>query len=242
MPCPTPDGVVAAPEHMAVGAPSEWVRRWAQTLKPGSRVLDVACGHGRHMAWLQQQGHAVTGIDRDADALRAASRWGQVVQADLEAGQPWPLLQKPIEPEISTAAHVATQVAEPSASSALSAVAPNQPGADALPETFDAVVVTNYLWRPLFPLLFASLRCGGLLIYETFSSGNEKFGRPRRPEFLLQTGELLRLALAQPNVQVLGFEEGRLTQPDRVVQSVTLWVGNSVVNSQHFRPRVMECM
>lgn len=190
--------------HHAPAQASAWVQRWSHLLAPGSTVLDVACGSGRHMAWLQQQGHRVTGIDRDPDALRLAGRWGTVCQADLENGDPWPL---PAD-----------------------AASPQQP------QPFDAVVVTNYLWRPLFPTVFATLRQGGLLIYETFAAGHERFGRPRRPEFLLQPGELLRLALAQPAVRVLGFEEGLLTQPDRVVQSITLWVGDSVVNSQHLRP------
>lgn len=56
---------------------------------------------------------------------------------------------------------------------------------------FDAIVVTNYLHRPLLPLLVASLEPGGVLIYETFASGNERFGRPSNPDFLLRPGELL---------------------------------------------------
>jgi SAM-dependent methyltransferase len=56
---------------------------------------------------------------------------------------------------------------------------------------FDAVVVTNYLWRPLLPTLLASLAPGGVLIYETFTQGNESVGKPSRPDFLLRPGELL---------------------------------------------------
>jgi SAM-dependent methyltransferase len=56
---------------------------------------------------------------------------------------------------------------------------------------FGAVVVTNYLWRPLFPLIAASLAPGGLLIYETFSAGNETVGKPSRADFLLSPAELL---------------------------------------------------
>src|SRR5690606_11024743 len=56
---------------------------------------------------------------------------------------------------------------------------------------FAGVVVTNYLHRPLLPLLVASVAPGGLLIYETFARGNERFGRPRNPDFLLAPGELL---------------------------------------------------
>lgn len=55
---------------------------------------------------------------------------------------------------------------------------------------FDGIVVTNYLHRPLFPVLAASLRPGGVLIYETFAKGHERYGRPRNPDYLLVDGEL----------------------------------------------------
>ena len=58
-------------------------------------------------------------------------------------------------------------------------------------ERFEGVVVTNYLYRPLFPRLIGSLAPGGVLLYETFMLGNERFGRPSNPEFLLRPGELL---------------------------------------------------
>ncbi|HEY5762344.1 MAG TPA: methyltransferase domain-containing protein [Rhodocyclaceae bacterium] len=61
-------------------------------------------------------------------------------------------------------------------------------------ETFDAVVVCRYLHRPLFPQILATVTPGGLLIYETFMLGNEQYGRPSRPEFLLAPGELAALA------------------------------------------------
>lgn len=77
-------------------------------------------------------------------------------------------------------------------------------------EAFEGIVVTNYLHRPLLPKLAASLREGGVLIYETFMVGNEKFGRPSNPAFLLQPGEL-RMAFG--DLQVLGFEEGPVTAP-----------------------------
>lgn len=70
---------------------------------------------------------------------------------------------------------------------------------------FHAVVVTNYLWRPLFPALRQSLHKGGVLIYETFALGNEAFGRPRNPDFLLRRGELLELA---QGLTIVAFEDG----------------------------------
>ncbi len=83
------------------------------------------------------------------------------------------------------------------------------------PETFDAIVVTNYLHRPLMPLLLASLAGGGVLIYETFAAGNERFGKPSNPDFLLQSGELLSLC---SGMHIVAYEEGFLTSPDRLVQ------------------------
>ncbi|MBC7609864.1 MAG: class I SAM-dependent methyltransferase [Polaromonas sp.] len=70
---------------------------------------------------------------------------------------------------------------------------------------FDAVVVTNYLWRPLMPTLLASLAPGAVLIYETFTQGNETVGKPSRPDFLLRTGELLTLCA---DLRVVAFEDG----------------------------------
>ena len=77
-------------------------------------------------------------------------------------------------------------------------------------ETFEGVVVTNYLHRPLFPKLKDSLKDGGVLIYETFMVGNERFGRPSNPAFLLQPGELRTVF---GDLRVLGFEEGPVTVP-----------------------------
>ena len=58
---------------------------------------------------------------------------------------------------------------------------------------FDLVVVCNYLWRPLFDTIRSSVKPGGLLIWETFADGQQTIGRPSRPDFLLQRGELLRV-------------------------------------------------
>jgi SAM-dependent methyltransferase len=82
---------------------------------------------------------------------------------------------------------------------------------------FDAVVVTNYLWRPLMGTLLASLAPGGVLIYETFAQGNETVGKPSRPDFLLRTGELLHLC---KGLRVVAFEEGYLDAPPRFVQRI----------------------
>lgn len=154
---------------------SPWIERWGSPLPPG-RALDLACGSGRHLRWLQARGWQVTGVDRDEQALAGLTGLGELVLADLEGG-PWPL------------------------------------GA----RVFDLVVVTNYLWRPLLPQLVAAVAPGGTLLYETFALGNEQYGRPSRPDFLLRPGELLD---ACAGLQVMGYESGQLAAPDRVVQRI----------------------
>lgn len=72
---------------------------------------------------------------------------------------------------------------------------------------FGAIVVANYLYRPLFPVLFAALAPDGVLIYETFAEGNEAFGRPRNPDHLLKTGELLDLVHGR--LLVVAYEHGK---------------------------------
>lgn len=87
------------------------------------------------------------------------------------------------------------------------------------PQEFQALVVTNYLWRPLFPLFMESLAPGGFLIYETFSSGNETVGKPSRPDFLLKSGELLT---SFTGFRTIAFEEGFLPDPPRFVQRIVV--------------------
>lgn len=159
-----------------MGQPSDWVQRWAPLLPAGATVLDVACGSGRHLRWLAEQGFQVTGVDRDEAAVAPLRALGEIVVADLEAG-PWPL-----------------------------------PG-----RRFDAVLVTNYLWRPLWQPLLASVAEGGLLVYETFADGQQAYGRPSRPEFLLRPGELLQVCAG---MHVLAYEDGLLPAPERRVQRI----------------------
>ena len=77
--------------------------------------------------------------------------------------------------------------------------------------TFGAVVVTNYLHRPLFPALLDALMPGGVLLYETFMEGNERFGRPSRPEFLLKDGELLELVRGR--FSITAYEARMISEP-----------------------------
>lgn len=89
---------------------------------------------------------------------------------------------------------------------------------------FDAVVVTNYLWRALMPQLLACLAPAGVLIYETFALGNESVGKPARPDFLLRPGELLEVC---KGLRVVAFEDGfeeglsgPVSRPSRYMQRI----------------------
>ena len=77
--------------------------------------------------------------------------------------------------------------------------------------SFSGIVVANYLHRPLFPRLLEALAPGGVLIYETFAAGNEKYGRPANPDFLLRTGELLELARGR--FKVVAYEDVHVSEP-----------------------------
>ena len=193
-----PDRPVPEVQDNAVNTASPWVARWSHLAPPGASVLDIACGGGRHLEWFARRGHAVTGIDRDTEAARQRVSSAELITADIEAG-PWPL-----------------------------APVPSSNGED-LPTTrrFGLVVVTNYLWRPLMPQIMDSVAPGGVLIYETFAIGNETVGRPRRPEFLLQPGELLR---ACADWHIVAYENGTLSTPVRFVQRIAA-VRKAAVNA-----------
>ena len=89
-------------------------------------------------------------------------------------------------------------------------------------QRFGGIVVTNYLHRPLLPVLARSLAEQGVLIYETFMLGNEKFGKPSNPDFLLRPGELLQ---AFANLAVVAFEQGQTERS--VVQRICVIRGEA---------------
>lgn len=98
---------------------------------------------------------------------------------------------------------------------------------------FDAVVVTNYLWRPRLPHIVAAVAEGGVLIYETFAAGNETVGRPSNPDFLLRPGELL---CAAEGLRVVAYEDGFLDAPDRFVQRIVAVHETAAANAPVRRP------
>ena len=95
---------------------------------------------------------------------------------------------------------------------------------------FSGIVVCNYLFRPLFPHILASLAPGGVLIMETFGQGNEQFGKPSNPLFLLAPQELLHLGRHAPNqpLQVVAYEAGYVASPKpAIIQRVCLIKGEN---------------
>jgi hypothetical protein len=132
------------------------------------------------MRFFRERGHPVTGVDRDTGGV--ADLGGQpdveIVQVDLESGEPWPFESR----------------------------------------TFEAVVVVNYLHRPLLADIVGAVGRGGVLLYETFRRGQEEFGRPRNPDFLLDAGELLEAV--RGTLRVVAYEDVRLDDPPRLVQRI----------------------
>ena len=121
---------------------------------------------------------------------------------------------------IQAAGHAALQTLQFDLESEQAAQHPDWPFA---PARFAGIVVTNYLHRPLFDVMLASLAPGGVLIAETFADGNGLFGKPSNPAFLLQPGELLALAQRASDLRVLAFEDGYVAAPKpAMVQRICL--------------------
>lgn len=162
--------------HHELATPSDWVVRWGTMIPARGRVLDVACGSGRHARWLAARGYEVDAVDRDAQSLATLAGVEGVYPlcADIE-GAPWPYERG----------------------------------------RYAGVVVTNYLHRPLLPELLAALAPEGVLIYETFAVGHERYGRPSSPDFLLRPGELLELV--RTRLRVVAYEAIHIDNPKPAV-------------------------
>jgi SAM-dependent methyltransferase len=155
MPAHAIDRAVAA----RLGA-AAWLLDNADLLPPGGRVLDVACGRGRHALLLGGAGFDVTAIDRDASVI------AQVREDAARLG-------------VTITTHVVDLETDP----------PPSLGS----QVYDAVLVFNYLHRPLLPALKAAVKPGGRIFYETFTRRQAERGHPRNPAFLLEDGELAAL-------------------------------------------------
>lgn len=155
--------------------PSPWVRRFLALVPniEGSRVLDLACGGGRHTRLFLDAGYDVLAVDRDVSGLADPSPTPRLklMETDLEGSGGWPLKG----------------------------------------EMFEGIVVTNYLFRPILSDIVGAVAPGGVLLYETFAQGNERFGRPRNPDFLLREGELLETVKGE--LAVVAYEHGEISEP-----------------------------
>ncbi len=155
-----------------IGTPSQWVVEHAALIHKGGRVLDLACGSGRHAIWLAGQGYQVYAVDRDAQAVAGMQGMANISVSitDIETGH-WPETD----------------------------------------QRYDGIVVSRYLFRPLLSTLAEMLNPDGVLIYETFMIGNERYGRPSNPDYLLQPDEL-KMVYA-PLLRIYAFEQGRFEEP-----------------------------
>jgi SAM-dependent methyltransferase len=149
----------------------DWLLDHLDAIPRGRRVLDIACGRGRHARIMASHGWDVLAIDRDPEALAQLATDvvglpGNVTTLciDLEAG---PIV-------LGTAA-------------------------------FGAVLVFNYLHRPLMPAIVEAIERGGVLVYETFTTKQAERGRPKNPAFLLHPGELQTLVAP---LEVVAQREG----------------------------------
>ena len=152
--------------------PSAWVETHVGLIRPSGRVLDLACGSGRHARYLADLGFRVVAVDIDLTGVTeiATDERVELIEADLE-NDAWPFVDM----------------------------------------RFDGIVVCNYLHRPHFPLLINALDDAGVLVFDTFAVGNERFGKPRNPDFLLRPGELLDAF--STSLSVVAYEHGRVDEP-----------------------------
>ena len=159
--------------HLRITEPSPWLVRFAPLIKPEGRVLDLACGGGRHGRYLLDRGCKVTFLDRETSAITDLNDRANatVIETDLEQGNDIFSGSGPLNGEC-----------------------------------FDAIVITNYLYRPLLDDIVTAIGKNGVLIYETFARGNERFTRPRNPDHLLKSGELLEMVAGK--MQVIAYEHG----------------------------------
>ena len=174
--CARPWDLITVKSHQELNVPaSDWVQTHTSKIKAGGRVLDYACGSGRHAVWLAKQGFQVVAIDRDLASLQQIKSNHPDLSIQIEAID--------LETDTWSLGHLGQ---------------------------FDAVIVTNYLYRPFLQKLPNLLNSQGVLIYETFALGNEAFGKPSNPDFLLKPNELLGFA---SNMRILAYEDLMVSQP-----------------------------
>ena len=163
--------------HLDTTKPVNWVISYLNRIPKRGRVLDLACGSGRHTRLLLGKGYSVTAVDRDISQICNLCETDnlEILEYDLEGPEGWPFSSG----------------------------------------YFDGIIVVNYLHRPLFPSIIDSLAENGVLIYQTFASGNENYGSPRNPDFLLVKDELLDFFGLR--LEVVAFRQGYTRRPSPAV-------------------------
>ena len=158
------------PGHAGLTAVSPWIARFAPLAAAGGSVIDLACGGGRHGRYFLKRHHSVSFLDKSLDGVAdiADAPGVEMILADLENGDPWPLDHR----------------------------------------QFATVIVVNYLYRPILPAIVEAVAPGGILLYETFAQGNERYGRPRNPDYLLAPGELIDAVAGR--LTVIAYQHGSL--------------------------------
>lgn len=156
--------------------PSAWIVKYAPLINKKGRVLDLACGNGRHAMWFAKYDFHVDAMDCDDQVTSNMVGINNinVIVVDVEASD-WPQSD----------------------------------------QRYDGLVVSRYLYRPLLQTLATMLNPGGVLIYETFMVGNERYGKPSNPDFLLRPNELFEVY--SPLLSIVSFEQGEEEMPRPVV-------------------------
>ncbi|MSO85699.1 MAG: class I SAM-dependent methyltransferase [Rhodospirillales bacterium] len=186
---------------MREASPSPWVARHAHLIPARGPVLDLACGGGRNARYLSGRGHPVVALDRDTAVIAAAG----LTPPPSYDRRVTPLGMHSHDDSLAADAPAGIEIVQADLESGIPVFDPPGPLGH---RRFAGIVVVNYLYRPILPRLIALLAEGGVLIYETFARGNEKFTRPRNPDHLLRAGELLEFARGK--LQIVAYEHGLL--------------------------------
>ncbi len=175
--------------HSITNASSLLVKNSAlfDNLEIGTGVLDLACGMGRNGLFLVHHNVPVIFADNNEAHLQSVLQALESAGASAESSECW-LVDFEAEVEAGRNPLVG--------------------------KCFDAILVFNYLHRPLFPFIREAVRPGGLLVYETFTLDQKRFGRPSNPDFLLRHGELRQ---AFEGWEIIESYEGNLANPQRAI-------------------------
>ena len=171
------------------GTPDAWIIKFSP-LVPKGQILDLACGRGRHGRYFLNQNYPVTFLDQNISGV-----------TDLVSHPKAKLMQYDLENHTPGSGYQEKGVLWPF---------------DV--DFFSGIVVSNYLHRPLFPYLLQSLKSGAVLLYKTFAQGNEQFGKPCNPAFLLYENELRDVF--EPALDIVDFRQGKESSPDRITQAI----------------------